>query len=93
MWYIGPAAGVHGGEVMAYGTPQEIMEHPTSLSGQYLSGSMEVAVPAEQRRIDRKKRLRVIGARGNNLKNVTADIPIGTFTCVTGVSGGGKSTF
>jgi len=90
---IGPAAGVHGGTVIAHGTPQQIMDNPASLTGQYLCGQMQVAVPAERRRIDRKKRIRVVGARGNNLKNVTADIPIGTFTCVTGVSGGGKSTF
>lgn len=90
---IGPAAGVHGGVVIAHGVPQEIMDNPASLTGQYLSGQMEVAVPAERRSIDKKKRIRVVGARGNNLKHVTADIPIGTFTCVTGVSGGGKSTF
>lgn len=89
---IGPAAGVHGGEVIARGTPQEIMDNPASLTGQYLSGAKSVAVPAERRRIDKKKRLKVVGARGNNLKNVTAEIPLGTFTCVTGVSGGGKST-
>lgn len=90
---IGPAAGIHGGEVIGRGTPQEIMGNPVSLTGQYLSGKMEVAIPARRRKIDRKQRIKVIGARGNNLKNVTAEIPIGTFTCVTGVSGGGKSTF
>lgn len=90
---IGPAAGIHGGEVIGRGTPQEIMDNPASLTGQYLSGKMEVEIPARRRKIDRKKRIKVIGARGNNLKNVTAEIPIGTFTCVTGVSGGGKSTF
>ncbi|AQS41714.1 MAG: Excinuclease ABC subunit A [Candidatus Tokpelaia hoelldobleri] len=89
---IGPAAGVHGGEVIARGTPREIMDNPASLTGQYLSGAKSVAVPAGRRRIDRKKRLKVVGARGNNLKDVTAEIPLGTFTCVTGVSGGGKST-
>jgi len=90
---IGPAAGIHGGTVIAHGALQEVMDNPASLTGQYLSGRMEVAVPAGRRKIDKKKRIRVVGARGNNLKNVTADIPIGIFTCVTGVSGGGKSTF
>jgi len=89
---IGPAAGVHGGEVIARGTPRDIMDNPASLTGQYLSGAKSVAVPVERRRIDKKKCLKVVGARGNNLKNVTAEIPLGTFTCVTGVSGGGKST-
>ena len=90
---IGPAAGVHGGQVIAQGTPQDIMANANSLTGQYLSGTLEVAVPAERRKISKTKRIRVVGARGNNLKNVTADIPLGTFTAVTGVSGGGKSTF
>ncbi|APY12905.1 excinuclease ABC subunit UvrA [Brucella sp. 10RB9214] len=90
---IGPAAGVHGGKVIAQGSPQDIMANTNSLTGKYLSGAMEVAVPAERRKISKAKRLRVVGARGNNLKNVSADIPLGTFTAVTGVSGGGKSTF
>ncbi|MBN9046375.1 MAG: excinuclease ABC subunit UvrA [Rhizobiales bacterium] len=90
---IGPAAGVHGGRVIAEGTPKDIMANPNSLTGKYLSGVQEVAVPAERRKISKSKRLRVVGARGNNLKNVSADIPLGTFTAVTGVSGGGKSTF
>lgn len=90
---IGPAAGVHGGKVIAQGSPQDIMANTNSLTGKYLSGAMEVAVPAERRKISETKRLRVVGARGNNLKNVSADIPLGTFTAVTGVSGGGKSTF
>ncbi len=90
---IGPAAGVHGGKVIAQGSPQDIMANTNSLTGKYLSGAMEVAVPAERRKISKTKRLRVVGARGNNLKNVSADIPLGTFTAVTGVSGGGKSTF
>ncbi|PRD41348.1 excinuclease ABC subunit A [Phyllobacterium phragmitis] len=90
---IGPAAGIHGGHIIAEGTPDEIMASPKSLTGQYLSGSREVAVPAERRPISQSKRVKVVGARGNNLKNVSADIPLGTFTCVTGVSGGGKSTF
>ncbi|PWW03949.1 excinuclease ABC subunit A [Hoeflea marina] len=90
---IGPAAGIHGGEVVAKGTAADIMANPKSLTGQYLSGALEVAVPAERRKPKKKKELRVIGARGNNLKNVSASIPLGVFTAVTGVSGGGKSTF
>ena len=90
---IGPAAGIHGGRIIAEGTPGDIMAHPNSLTGKYLSGEMGIAVPAERRKISKSKRIRVVNARGNNLKGVTADIPLGTFTCVTGVSGGGKSTF
>ncbi|SFJ20482.1 excinuclease ABC subunit UvrA [Aerobium aerolatum] len=90
---IGPAAGVHGGEVIAQGTPAEVMANPKSLTGQYLSGEMGIAVPAERRPGTKGKKIKVVGARGNNLKNVTAGFPLGTFTCVTGVSGGGKSTF
>ncbi len=90
---MGPAAGVHGGEVVAEGTPREIMASSRSLTGQYLTGARRIEVPSERRPISATRRLRVIGARGNNLKNVTAEIPAATFTCVTGVSGGGKSTF
>ncbi|MGF7157905.1 excinuclease ABC subunit UvrA [Bartonella heixiaziensis] len=90
---IGPAAGVHGGEIIAQGTPQEIMKNPSSLTGQYLSGKMAVTIPPQRRKISKSKTLKIIGARGNNLKNISANIPLGTFTCVTGVSGGGKSTF
>jgi excinuclease ABC subunit A len=90
---MGPAAGIHGGRIVAEGTPPDIMANPGSLTGQYLSGTMAIPVPDERRQAKKGKRVRVVGARGNNLKNVTADIPIGTFTCVTGVSGGGKSTF
>lgn len=90
---MGPAAGVHGGEIIAQGTPQEIIENPSSLTGQYLSGKMAVRVPAKRRKISKSKILKIIGARGNNLKNINTDIPLGTFTCITGVSGGGKSTF
>ncbi|VEJ45501.1 excinuclease ABC subunit UvrA [Bartonella vinsonii] len=90
---MGPAAGVHGGEIIAQGTPQEIIENASSLTGQYLSGKMAVPVPAQRRKISKSKTLKVIGARGNNLKNISANIPLGTFTCITGVSGGGKSTF
>ncbi len=90
---IGPAAGIHGGEIVAQGTPQDIMASPNSLTGQYLSGKLEVAVPAERRKVNKKRQITVVGATANNLKNVTASIPLGVFTAVTGVSGGGKSTF
>jgi excinuclease ABC subunit A len=90
---IGPAAGIHGGRVIAQGTPAEVMADKASLTGQYLSGALSVGVPAERRRPVKGKRIRVVGATGNNLRNVTAEIPLGLFTCVTGVSGGGKSTF
>ncbi|WP_208439113.1 excinuclease ABC subunit UvrA [Bartonella quintana] len=89
---MGPAAGVHGGKIMAQGTPQEIIENPSSLTGQYLSGRMAITIPAQRRKISKTKTLKIIGARGNNLKNINAEIPLGTFTCITGVSGGGKST-
>jgi excinuclease ABC subunit A len=89
---IGPAAGIHGGEIIAKGTPADILASPKSLTGQYLSGALQVPMPAERRPFDKRRLLRVRGATGNNLKNVTAEIPLGTFTCVTGVSGGGKST-
>jgi excinuclease ABC subunit A len=88
---MGPGAGVHGGTIVAEGTPAQVMAHPDSLTGQYLTGFRQVPAPA-QRRKGSGKRLRVIGAKGNNLKNVTAEVPLGTLTCVTGVSGGGKST-
>jgi excinuclease ABC subunit A len=89
---IGPAAGIHGGQVIAQGTPEEIMANPDSLTGQYLSGAREIEMPLFRRPPQKGKTLRVVGATGNNLKNVTADIPLGLFTCITGVSGGGKST-
>ena len=88
---MGPGAGVHGGQVVARGTPDEIAANPASLTGQYLSGTRAIAVP-KQRRSGSGKKLTVVGATGNNLKNVTADFPLGKFVCVTGVSGGGKST-
>ncbi|WP_294640577.1 excinuclease ABC subunit UvrA [uncultured Aureimonas sp.] len=90
---IGPAAGVHGGQIIASGTPAEVMAHPNSLTGAYLSGAKGVPVPAKRRKSQKGKAIKVVGARGNNLKNVTAEVPMGVFTCVTGVSGGGKSTF
>ena len=88
---IGPGAGVHGGRIVSQGTPEDIAADPASITGQYLTGSREIAIPAH-RRAGNGKVLRVEGATGNNLKNVTADFPLGTFTCITGVSGGGKST-
>ena len=90
---IGPAAGVHGGKVIAEGTPAEIMANPNSITGKYLSGDLEIAMPESRRELKKNRRLKIVGARGNNLKNVTAEIPLGTFAAVTGVSGGGKSTF
>ncbi len=90
---IGPAAGIHGGTVVAEGTPQQVMANPKSLTGKYLSGELGVAVPTERRKAKKGKEIKVFGARGNNLKNVTAAVPLGVFTAVTGVSGGGKSTF
>ncbi|MCE9649302.1 MAG: excinuclease ABC subunit UvrA [Parvibaculum sp.] len=88
---IGPGAGIHGGEVVAEGTPEDIMANPKSLTGQYLTGMLQIGVPAVRRKGNGKS-LKVTGAKSNNLKNVSAEIPLGTFTCVTGVSGGGKST-
>ncbi|MFB9950848.1 excinuclease ABC subunit UvrA [Rhizobium puerariae] len=90
---IGPAAGIHGGTVVAQGAPAEIMANPKSLTGKYLSGELGVPVPAERRKPKKGKEIKVVGARGNNLRNVTASVPLGVFTAVTGVSGGGKSTF
>ena len=90
---MGPAAGVHGGHVVAEGTPADIMANPASLTGQYLSGGRAIEIPTQRRPISKKNVLRISGATGNNLKSVTGEIPVGAFTCVTGVSGGGKSTF
>ena len=89
---IGPGAGVHGGKIVAEGTPDEVMSSPNSLTGQYLTGMMQIPIPAKRRDINKKRLLKIIGARANNLKNITTGIPLGLFTCVTGVSGGGKST-
>lgn len=88
---IGPGAGIHGGQIIAAGTPKEVMEHPDSLTGQYLSGRKFIAVP-EKRRSPQDKWLEIRGAKENNLKNVNVKFPLGVFTCVTGVSGSGKST-
>jgi excinuclease ABC subunit A len=87
---MGPGAGVHGGEVVAQGTPQEIMANPTSLTGRYLSGELVIPVPKKRRKPERH--ITVIGAAENNLKGIDVDIPLGVMTCVTGVSGSGKST-
>jgi excinuclease ABC subunit A len=88
---VGPGAGVHGGNIVAQGTPQQIKANPKSLTGQYLTGELYVPIP-ERRPPNHRRTIKVINARGNNLKNVSAEIPLGLFTCVTGVSGGGKST-
>ncbi|PQV57656.1 excinuclease ABC subunit A [Defluviimonas denitrificans] len=88
---IGPGAGVHGGQVVSHGTPEEIATDAASLTGQYLSGAREIAVP-RHRRDGNGKKLTVVKATGNNLKDMTAEFPLGKFVCVTGVSGGGKST-
>ncbi|HTG08389.1 MAG TPA: excinuclease ABC subunit UvrA, partial [Bradyrhizobium sp.] len=88
---VGPGAGVHGGNIVAQGTPAEVMSNPNSLTGKYLTGELSVEIP-ERRPPNHRRTIKVINARGNNLKNVSAEIPLGLFTCVTGVSGGGKST-
>ncbi len=90
---LGPGAGAHGGKIVAKGTPEEVMRQPESLTGQYLSGFRQIEVPAVRRKPVKGRELTVRNARGNNLHDVTASIPLGTFTCVTGVSGSGKSTF
>ena len=89
---IGPGAGVHGGAVVAHGTPDEVAANPASLTGAYLSGSRRIAVPTRRRPSDPARQLQVLGASGNNLKQVDLSIPLGLLTCVTGVSGSGKST-
>ena len=89
---MGPGAGVHGGRVVASGTAKEIMQQADSLTGQYLSGKKEIALPAQRRKMNKKRMLRLSRASGNNLKSVTAEFPLGLLTCITGVSGGGKST-
>ena len=89
---IGPGAGVHGGEIVAQGTPDQIKANPNSLTGHYLTGERFVAIPQRRRKAEPGHELKIVGARGNNLKHIDAAIPLGLFTCVTGVSGGGKST-
>ncbi|MHA1133457.1 MAG: excinuclease ABC subunit UvrA [Alphaproteobacteria bacterium] len=90
---MGPGAGVHGGTVVAEGTPQQVMANTDSLTGQYLVGLKQIPIPKERRKAKRGRNIKVIGASGNNLKDIDVTIPLGLFTCVTGVSGGGKSTF
>ncbi|PIU17272.1 MAG: excinuclease ABC subunit UvrA, partial [Gallionellales bacterium CG08_land_8_20_14_0_20_59_87] len=89
---MGPGAGEHGGLVVAQGTPQEVCANPQSLTGDYLTGRRGIALPAQYRKPDAERRLKISGACGNNLKNVTLDLPVGLLTCITGVSGSGKST-
>ena len=89
---FGPGAGIHGGEIVSQGTAAEIMADKASLTGQYLAGALEVAAPRRRRRPEPGRKLAIVNAHGNNLKNIFATIPLGVFTCVTGVSGGGKST-
>ncbi|MBK6005478.1 excinuclease ABC subunit UvrA [Ramlibacter ginsenosidimutans] len=92
---MGPGAGIHGGEVVAQGTPAEVLADPRSLTGQYLSGALKIPVPGKRNRLGEQvdpQVIRIVGASGNNLKNVSVDIPVGLLTCVTGVSGSGKST-
>jgi excinuclease ABC subunit A len=89
---IGPGAGVHGGQIVAQGTFDDIKNNPNSLTGKFLSGEEAIAVPSTRKTFDKSNQLRIIGATGNNLQNVSVDIPMGVLTCVTGVSGSGKST-
>ncbi len=89
---MGPGAGIHGGKIVSEGTAQQVMKDKNSITGQYLSGAKFIAVPETRRAIHKTKKIIINNARANNLKNITAEIPLGTFACVTGVSGGGKST-
>ncbi|HEY5238730.1 MAG TPA: excinuclease ABC subunit UvrA [Rhizomicrobium sp.] len=89
---MGPGAGIHGGHIIAEGTPEDIMRNPKSLTGKYLVGLEQIPIPVKRRKASHDRWVKVVGARGNNLKNVSAAIPLGTLTCITGVSGGGKST-
>jgi len=89
---MGVGAGVHGGEVVASGTPAAVLRSKRSLTAKYLRGDLQIEVPAKRRKFDKKRRLRITGANANNLKNVSVDVPLGVLTCVSGVSGGGKSS-
>ena len=89
---VGPGAGIHGGQIVAEGTPAQILANPNSLTGDYISGRKSVMIPRARRKAQPARKLKIVGARGNNLKNASTEIPLGLFTCVTGVSGGGKST-
>jgi excinuclease ABC subunit A len=89
---MGPGAGIHGGEIIAEGTPDKVMKNPKSITGQYLTGAKQVPLPGKRRTGRKGHKITIKGARANNLANVTVDFPLGTFTCVTGVSGGGKSS-
>jgi len=89
---MGVGAGVHGGEVVASGTPAAVLRSKRSLTAKYLRGDLQIDVPAKRRKFDKKRRLRITGANANNLKDVSADVPLGVLTCVSGVSGGGKSS-
>ncbi|NCC27644.1 MAG: ATP-binding cassette domain-containing protein, partial [Gammaproteobacteria bacterium] len=89
---LGPGAGVHGGEIVAQGTAEEIVAAPGSLTGRYLSGDLRIDIPTQRTANDPDRQLRILGARGNNLRAVDAEIPVGSFVCITGVSGSGKST-
>ena len=89
---MGPGAGVHGGQVVAVGTAEQIMNNQESLTGQYLSGVKEIKIPTQRRKTNKKRQISLLGASGNNLQNVSVNFPLGVLTCVTGVSGGGKST-
>ncbi|MES2204148.1 MAG: excinuclease ABC subunit UvrA [Pseudomonadota bacterium] len=89
---IGPGAGTHGGNIIAQGTPEQVIKNKKSITGQYLSGKLKIEIPKNRTQPDNKKLIKITGATGNNLKNVTLKLPIGLLTCVTGVSGSGKST-
>lgn len=89
---IGPGAGIHGGQIVAQGTPKDVMDHPSSLTGRFLSGLESIEIPKVRISLDKNKQLSLYGASGNNLKNVDLHLPVGLFTCITGVSGSGKST-